>query len=74
MKNLLLFVLIGLTSCTEDKPSWLTDNDPEYCWYCEHITQTDTFYSDECNLTISEIRAFERHNSPAGTRVYCVRK
>ena len=50
MKNLLLFVLIGLTSCTEDNPSWLTDNDPEYCWSCEHITQTDTFYNFNVNI------------------------
>ena len=73
MKYLLLFVLIGLASCVDNKPDWIGDETP-YCWTCTHYTPTEVFNEDVCDYTTSEIKAYERHNSPKGTSVRCVMK
>ena len=73
MKYLLIITAFLFTSCLNDKPEWIGNEKPE-CWSCTHHTPSEVYTDDVCDYTTSEIKAYERHNSPKGTSVRCVMK
>lgn len=71
MKNLIFVCILFFASCEKDGDGITIGGGKKFCWSCTFkttanvngSTDTQSFKSDVCDATESEIRKFEKDNS-----------